>query len=53
MTDSFQVTKKYNKRPGANAEKIAVFRKCLSNPNYCGGAAQARRYKSENLIYDF
>ena len=38
---SYQMTKKYNKGPGADAEKIGVLRKCLSNANYCGGAAQA------------
>ena len=30
-----------NKKPGADAEKIAVFRKDLGNLKYSGGAAQA------------
>ena len=49
--------KQFNKffaqqKPGADAEKIAVFREGLGNVAYSGGAAQACRYLGGKNILD-
>jgi len=44
--ECFPKNNRFQQKPGADAEKIAVFREDLGNVPYSCGAAQAWRYRA-------